>query len=308
MEVESAGPEVLCGEMDQAFARIVLSFGFMKNELSRRSFLAVMASSPLLVSALKGSNIPVGLELYSVREQLMEDLKGTVRTVARMGYDGVEFYSPYFQWTSEEAEEVRKLLDELGISCYSTHNSHRSFDPENIDKAIDLNQIIGSDLIVMASAGPVKGLDGWKGVAEKLNEGAAKMKAAGLRAGYHNHASEFRPLEGRLPIELLAEETTSDIVLQLDVGTCLEAGRDPVEWIRSNPGRIKSIHCKEWSSDPSKGYRVLLGQGAAPWREIFRAAEEVGGVEEYLIEQEGSDYPPFETVELCLRNFRKIYS
>jgi len=79
-----------------------------------------------------------------------------------------------------------------------------------------------------------------------------------------------------------------------------------VEWINKNPGRIASIHCKDWSSDPAKGYRVLVGEGSAPWKKILQAAESKGGIEYYLIEQEGSAYPPIETVERCLASFRKI--
>jgi len=262
---------------------------------------------PALLSAMaQGKKMPIGLELYSVRNELSKDLMGTVLTVAKMGYKNVEFYSPYFSWTPEYAREVRKLLDDLGVSCLSTHNGANSFAPENLDKAIELNTILGCRYIVMASAGRVQGLDGWKEVADKLNRGAEKMKPAGLRAGFHNHQVEFRPIDGKRPMDVLAKNTDRSVSLQLDVGTCLEAGTDPLAWIRQNPGRINSLHLKDWSPDPGKGYRVLFGEGVAPWKEIFEAAEKTGGAEFYLIEQEGSAYPPFETAERCLANFRKI--
>ena len=275
----------------------------LRNQISRRSLLAAAAAAPL-AAAPKGKKIPVGLELYSVRNELKQDLAGTVRAVARMGYEGVEFFSPYVEWTTAQAKEIRSLLDDLGIRCYSTHNSFKSFLPEGIDKAIELNRIIGSKYIVMASAGKVVGLDGWKKVAERLNEGAAKMRAAGLYAGYHNHGVEFQPIEGRRPIEVIAANTSKDIMLQLDVGTCLQAGSDPVAWINQNPGRIRNVHCKDWHAE--RGYKVLLGEGAAPWKKIFRAAESKGGVEFYLVEQEGSDHPPMETAEKCLHAMRKL--
>src|SRR6266545_1680124 len=151
-------------------------------KLSRRAFLALAASA-----VAQSRKVPVGLELYSVRNELEKDLMGTVRAVAKMGYQGVEFYSPYYEWTSEKARDVRKLLDDLGMRCFSTHNGTQSFTPTGVGKAIELNQIIGSKFIVLASAGRVEGLDGWKGVAEKLNQGAEKIRAAGMRAGYHNH-------------------------------------------------------------------------------------------------------------------------
>jgi len=276
--------------------------------VSRRSFLAVAAAAPLASAAPQGKRIPVGLELYSVREELKQDLMGTVRGVAKMGYEVVEFYAPYFRWTDAYAKDVRKLLDDLGIRCLSTHNDSQSFTRENLSRAIELNQIIGSRFIVMASAGKVQGLDGWKTVAERLNQAAGKLKPQGLRTGYHNHAAEFRPVDGRRPIEVIAENTGKEVVLQFDVGTCIEAGSDPVAWIDKNPGRIVSMHCKDWSPEPGKGYKALFGEGVAPWKKIFEAAETTGGIEYYLIEQEGSAYPPLETAERCLATFRKLHT
>src|SRR5262245_40043144 len=97
------------------------------HSISRRTFLAMAGMSPFAKSAsVQTLKVPVGLELYSVRTELMRDLMGTVRAVARMGYEVVEFYAPYFDWTPEYAREVRKLLDELGIRCNSTHNNSPS--------------------------------------------------------------------------------------------------------------------------------------------------------------------------------------
>jgi len=273
--------------------------------LSRRSVLAMATAAPL-ASAAKKSRIPLGLELYSVRNELKQDLMGTVRGVAKMGYEVVEFYSPYFEWTPAYAKDVRKLLDELGIRCLSTHNSDRYFTPENLPHAIELNQILGCKYIVMASAGRVEGLDGWKKVAATLNGGAEKMKPLGLRAGFHNHKTEFVPIEGQRPMDVLAANTGKDVMLQLDVGTCIEAGSDPVAWVKANPGRINSMHLKDWSPDPAKGYKVLFGEGAAPWKKLLQAAGKSGGIEFYLIEQEGSDFPPMETAQRCLTAFKKL--
>jgi sugar phosphate isomerase/epimerase len=279
-----------------------------RKSVSRRSFLALAAATPLASAAPQGKRIPIGLELYSVREELKQNLMGTVRDVAKMGYEAVEFYAPYFRWTDAYAKDVRKLLDDLGIRCLSTHNDSQSFTPENLPRAMELNQIIGSKLIVMASAGRVQGLDGWKAVAGRLNQAAGKLKPQGLRTGYHNHTAEFRPVDGRRPIEVIAENTGKEVVLQFDVGTCIEAGSDPVAWIGKNPGRIVSMHCKDWSPEPGKGYTVLFGEGVAPWKKIFEAAEATGGIEYYLIEQEGSAYPPLETAERCLATFRKLHT
>jgi sugar phosphate isomerase/epimerase len=248
--------------------------------------------------------LPVGLELYSVRGELKKDLAATVAGVAKMGYQCVEFYAPYFDWTIDYAKQVRNQLDDLGIKCYSTHNSPVSFAGDGLQKAIELNHILGSYYVVMASAGKTTTLDDWKRVAAKLNEANAVMKRNGLHAGYHNHATEWIPLEGKKPLELLAESTDKSVAMQFDVGTCLETGNDPVAWINSNPGRIKSMHLKDWG--PEKGYRVLFGDGICPWLKIFAAAEKAGGVEYFLIEQEGSEFPEMETAAKCIAAYRKL--
>ena len=277
--------------------------------VSRRSFLALAGALPfaLKASAAAAGKVPVGLELYSVRDELAKDLTGTVRTVAKMGYEVVEFYSPYFSWTPEKAKEVRKLLDDLGVRCRSTHNDSATFTPENLPKAIELNQIIGSEYVIMASSGRVTGLDGWKAVGDRLNAAAEKLKSARMSTGYHNHQTEWMPVEGKRPMDVLASTTSHDVVLQLDVGTCIEAGSDPVAWIKANPGRIKSVHCKDWSPPPGAGYGVIFGEGTSPWPKIFEAAESVGGVEYYLIEQEqGPATEQFQRAERCLANYKKL--
>ncbi len=265
------------------------------------------AAAPLVSAAPPRKHIPVGLELFSVRDELAKDLKGTVTAVAKMGYEDVEFFSPYFSWTADQAKDVRKLLDDLGIRCNSTHNGPNAFTGDGIAKAIELNKTIGSRYIVMASAGQVKDLDGWRKVSDTLTQAAERFRAAGLRAGYHNHQLEFKPVDGKRPIEIIAANTPKDFMLQLDVGTCVEMGQDPVAWINANPGRIHSIHCKDYAPGEGKGYRVLFSEGDAPWKKIFQAAESKGGVEFYLIEQEGSRFTPFETAERCLSLFKKVH-
>jgi sugar phosphate isomerase/epimerase len=271
---------------------------------SRRSFVAALSAVPLAAAAKKAS-IPIGLELYSVRGELKKDLPGTLQEVAKMGYECVEFFAPYYEWTPDYAKQVRKQIDDLGLKCYSTHNGKPSFTGSGLGKAIELNKILGASYIVLAHPGKVSTIDDWKQVVDLLNKANETMQSSGLHAGYHNHDLEWKPVDGQKPIEILARQTDKSIMLQLDVGTCLETGNDPVAWIRTNPGRIRSLHLKDWS--PAKGYRVLFGQGVAPWKKIFAAAESVGGVEYYLIEQEGSDYPEPETAERCLVAYKDLH-
>jgi sugar phosphate isomerase/epimerase len=278
----------------------------MSSSLSRRTFLALAGAVPFALRPSAASTTPpVGLELYTVRDALEKDLMGTIRGVAQMGYTLVEFYSPYYKWTAQQAGDVRKLLDELGMRCLSTHNSSDALAASGLQKAIDLNQVIGSKYIVMASPGTVTGTDGWKGVADRLNAAAERLAPLGMAAGYHNHGPEWKAVEGKRPMDILAAATTKNVALQFDVGTCVAAGADPVAWITANPGRIKSMHCKDWA--PGKNYGVLFGDGVSPWAKIFAAAESAGGIEYYLIEQEeGPADEQMKRAEACLANWKKM--
>jgi sugar phosphate isomerase/epimerase len=277
-------------------------------DVSRRTFLSMAAALPFAASAaLKAArDVPVGLELYSVRGDLAKDLLGTVAAVGKMGYQVVEFYAPYLDWTPEEAKGVRKVLDDTGLKCHSTHNNGPSFTPDGLTKAIELNQIIGSTAIIMASAPRVTGIDGWKALGDQLTALSAQLKPLGMATGYHNHQVEWRPVDGKRPMDVIAGSTPKDVILQFDVGTCLEVGADPIAWIKANPGRITSVHCKDWA--PGRGYNVAFGEGDAPWKKIFTAVEATGGVEYYLVEQEtgannGGELP---MVQRCFENWKKL--
>jgi len=283
----------------------------MTNHLrSRRNFLTMGATLPWALrgtGASAAGTIPVGLELYSVRTELAKDPAGTVRAVAEMGYQGLEFYAPYFEWNATQAKDMRKLLDGLGIRCFSTHNDSGFMSGDKLQHAREINLILGSKYLVVASAHPKPGPDGWREVADTLNGAAERLEADGLRVGYHNHQLEFTPTNGQRPIEILAKNTKSSVMLQLDVGTCMEAGSDPVAWIKANPGRIRSMHCKDWSPDPAKGYSVLFAEGQAHWKSLFEAAENGGGIEYYLVEQEGSRFSELDTARKCLEAFRAMH-
>jgi len=285
---------------------------YPNSDWNRRSFLSgsagALAAAALPWATSATSNIPVGLEMYSVRNTMAKDLNGTVRAVAAAGYQGLEFYAPYYDWTPAQAKDMRKLLDDLEIRCFSTHNDSAFFSPEKIGHAREVNLILGSKYMVMASSHEGATQDAWKKVAELLNTASDTLTAGHLGVGYHNHQTEWKPVDGVRPMEILAKNTKPTVMLQLDVGTCIEAGSDPVAWIKANPGRIRSMHCKEWSPEPGKGYSVLFGEGVAPWKQLFAAAENDGGIEYYLVEQEGSRFSEIETAQKCLQAFRTTHA
>ena len=309
------------------------------DSVSRRSFLTISGAASLAWALPPAKKIPVGLELYSVRQALAKDLMGTLNAVAKMGYEIVEFYATYFEWKPDDAKKVRASMDGLGIRCNSTHNDSESFTGEGLKKATELNQILGAKYIVWASADATS-IDGWKGVAARLAEASEKLAPSNLMVGYHNHDVEFRMMSGQRPMDVIAANTPKDVMMQLDVGHCLEGGGNPVTWIRANPGRVRSLHCKDFrvgkgsrlqrteksgldekgemqssasvsigSGDKAEtGFRVLIGEGDVQWGQVVNAAESVGGVEYYLIEQEGSRFSELETAERSLVNWKRARS
>ncbi len=301
--------------------------------LSRRDFLsrsaavpAVLAAAAVLPAGLGSSaraasaasapaakkKYPIGIELYGVRGELTKDLPGTLKKVAEIGYECVEFYSPYFAWTFPFAKEVRSRIDDLGLRCYSTHNQGASLTPgETMARAIELNQILGSRMLVCASPPRgTTGVEGWKRACATFTTAVEQLAPHGLTAGFHNHKVEWAALEGEQRImDFIAANTPKEFVLQFDVGTAMEAGIDPIAWIKANPGRIRSVHLKDWTpgtKEEGKAYRVLFGEGVTPWKDILAAVEAVGGVEFYLMEQEGSRFSEFETAERCLATWKKM--
>ena len=304
------------------------------HSISRRNFLAISGAASAAIigrtfrnrasaappagngapaaSAKEARKYPIGLELYSVRTELARDLPNTLRAVAKIGYEAVEFYAPYFGWTLPYAKDVRSQMDDLGLRCYSTHNHTESFTPgDTMGKAIELNQILGARHLVLSSApGGTRGVEGWKQLCARLSTAVDQLRPHGLSAGFHNHQTEWAKVDGEQRImDVVAASTPKEFVLQLDVGTCMEAGADPVAWIKANPGRIRSVHLKDWAPgerSQEKSYRVLFGEGVSPWKEIIAAVESTGGVEYYLMEQEGSRFPEFETAQRCLDSWKAM--
>ena len=153
--------------------------------LSRRSFLAVLGTVPLMTSALAAAppvrkRIPIGIQMYSVRDDEKRDLFATLKGLREMGYECVEFWAPYFDWTPARARGVRKQLDDLGLRCYSNHTGVKHCTAEHLPHAIELNHILGSRYVIMAHAGPQPNLDGWKRTAEVLSKAHEQLKAAGI--------------------------------------------------------------------------------------------------------------------------------
>ena len=245
--------------------------------------------------------IPIGLQLYSIREDCARDLPGTLAAVAKMGYAGVEFagYHGY------SAPELRSLLDSLGLKCCGTHIALDTLMGDELARTVEFNQVLGNDYLVVPGLVESRRSSraAWYETAQVFNEIAARLQPHGMRTGYHNHYVEFQPMDGELPWDTFFGNTRSDVIMQLDIGNALHGGGDPIPYIARYPGRAITVHLKEYSAtDPT----ALIGEGDVPWPQVFELCESTGNTEWYIVEQESYRYPPLEVVARCLDQLRAL--
>lgn len=273
--------------------------------ISRRHFLASAAigtAAPAQPAPKDKRRIPVALQLYSIREECKKDLPGTLAAVAKMGYDGVEFAGYY----ERGAKELRSMLDGLNLKTFSTHINIKTLVGDELDKTIEFNKILGNSRLTVASLPASTTIQPWYEYAKQFNAVAEKLKSHKMRVGFHNHARELEMVEGQRPWDVFCENTIKEVTLQMDLTHFPANGLDPVDYIKRYPGRVRLLHCKDHPPDDKY---VLLGDGTLNWKAIFQAAESVGGVECYIVEQERYPAPltPMQSVERCIQNFRKLH-
>ncbi|MFQ6095925.1 MAG: sugar phosphate isomerase/epimerase family protein [Candidatus Bathyarchaeia archaeon] len=248
--------------------------------------------------------IPVALQLYSVREDCARDLAGTLEAVAKMGYEGVEFAG----YHDRSAEELRRMLDDLGLRVAGTHIPIDTLLGEELERTIQFNKVLGNKFLIVPAL-PEEMRDtkaAWLETARLMNQIAERLRPEGMRVGYHNHAIEFQPMQGELPWDIFLEATVPDVVMQLDTGNAMRGGVSPdgvLEILRRYPGRASTVHLKEFSSTNE---RALIGEGEMKWKEFFALCETIGGTEWYIVEQESYAFPPLECVRRCIDNLREM--
>jgi sugar phosphate isomerase/epimerase len=246
-------------------------------------------------------DIPVGLQLWTVRTECAKDFPGTVAAVAKLGYSGVEFAGYY----DRKAEEVRKMLDDNGLHCCGTHTQLNTLTGDNLAKTIEFNKIIGNKYLIVPSLDQKKHTTkaAWLETAKVFNEIAEKVRPAGMTVGYHAHAGDFKPVEGAIPWEILFDNTSKKVTMQIDTGNAMQGGADPVAYLKKYSGRSVTIHLKEYSATNNK---ALIGEGDVKWKEIFKVCETIGGTQWYIIEEESGAYPPLEAAKMSLENYKKL--
>ena len=226
--------------------------------------------------------IPVGVQLYSVRESCKTDFPGTIAAVAKMGYAGVEF-AGYWE---RSAKEIRKILDDNGIVACGSHTPHEMVQPDKLQATIEFNQIIGNPFIIVPDmSGSTRQF--WLDRANEFNGLAAQLKPIGLSIGYHSHWHDFKPVDGEMPWNIFGENTDSDVILQLDTSNCCDGGARPLAELELFPGRTRSIHIKPNGGSPE----AVIGEDKINWPAIFEWCETRGGTQWYVIEHESSKDP-----------------
>ena len=245
--------------------------------------------------------IPIGLQLYSVREDCARDLPGVLAAVAKMGYDGVEFAGYY----GRSAQELRRMLDDNGLQCCGTHIGLDTLLGDALPATVEFNQALGNRFLIVPGLAEERrnSKAAWQETARLMNGIADRLQPHGMRIGYHNHWIEFQPLDGELPWDTFFGNTRPEVVMQFDTGNALHGGAEAPEFLRRYPGRAATVHLKEYSGSYD---RALLGEGDVDWKTIFDLCENVGGTEWYIVEQESYAYPPLECVDRCLQNLRAM--
>ena len=254
--------------------------------------------------------IPIAVQLYSVREDAAADLPGVLNAVADMGYDGVEFAGYY----GHSAEDIRKLLDDTGLEVAGTHVGLDTLLGDEFAKSVEFHQAIGNAYPVVPGLGAqyTESRDAWRKTAGIFNEIADKLAAYDMQTGYHNHHTEFTPLDGEEPWDTFFGNTHDSVIMQLDTGNAMHGGADPVPYLRRYPGRATTVHLKPYSpslkteADPHGGFRPCIGEDETPWEELLTLCETSGGTKWYIVEYESDKYPPMEAIDLCLQALRKM--
>lgn len=281
----------------------------MKN-LSRRDFLtrsalgigsAVVASHlPLNLNAGSPANtvnIPLGFQVWTIKDQLIKDFAGTLKMMAGLGYKSVEMCSPPGYESSGfgplmklSAKEMKKIINDAGLSFDSTHYGMPEFQ-KNLDERIEFAAESGQKQMILSSFWLPKDatLSDWLKAADELNKYGMKSKKAGIQMGFHNHHMEFEKLDGKLIYdELLKEFDPEYVKMQFQVAV-INIGYKASDYFKKYPGRFISAHLADWSAAEKRS--VPLGQGIVDWKEFF-ASVKTGGVKNIFVEMDPATFKP----------------
>ncbi len=247
----------------------------------------------------------IGLQLYTLREDMAQDMEGTLRQVAAMGYEGVEF-AGYF---GRPAEQLRALLDEIGLKAIGAHVGLQEI-REDLEGQIKYLQTIGGQYLVcpFVVESERSTATGWKNVISEFEQAGIHVRSQGLQFGYHNHAFEFNvQVDGEFAFDAVFSSTSPDNVqVEMDVCWIQYAGHDPVSYIHKYTGRLPLLHLKDFRKGDDGMQTLELGQGIVDLPAVIHASADAG-VKWLVIEQDNCTNPPLESVATSIRWLKSNY-
>ncbi|MBO3801154.1 MAG: sugar phosphate isomerase/epimerase [Thermoproteota archaeon] len=248
--------------------------------------------------------IKIAVQMYSIRDDCAKDFRKALEAVANIGYEGVEF-AGFYGW---KAEDLKELLDDLGLEVAGAHIGIDTLMGEELKKTIEYHKALGNkNLIVPGLPENMRNSkEAWLKTAKLFNEISKKVSSEGLRVGYHNHTVEFQKFNGETAFDLFFRNTNPEVIMQLDIGHVMRAGlsaNEVLEIIKRYPGRLKTIHLKEYST---MDQNALIGEGEIKWKELLKLCETIGKTEWYVIEQEAYKYSPIECIRIDLKNLKRL--
>ncbi|MBW7476797.1 sugar phosphate isomerase/epimerase [Paenibacillus oenotherae] len=243
----------------------------------------------------------LGLQMYTLRDDTERDFAGTLRQVAEMGYEGIEFAG----YGDLSAEEMRDLLQELGLEAFGSHVSYQRLQ-ENMDEEIAYLTTVGARYVVCPYFTEEQHSGGepfWRGVFKDFAEFGARLRKEGLQFAYHNHDFEFAGrIDGEYILDAMYSTVSEDLLkVEMDIGWVQYSGLDPLAYIAKYKGRLPLLHLKDFrKGEPGAEIdTVELGQGDLALNAIIGAAREAG-VEWLIVEQDRCANPPLASVKTSM--------
>lgn len=245
-------------------------------------------------------SLPIGLQLYSIKDETEKDFVGALRKVAEIGYDGVEFAG----YGGLSSKALKELLDELKLKACGSHVSLELL-TNNIDEVISYNLEIGNQYIICPWS-EFSNIENIKEIIGKLKLAGEKCRARDLKLGYHNHDNEFKLFDGQYGLDLLLGEMgKEDLFAELDTYWVQYAGLDPTEYINKHAGRFELLHIKDMQILDDRKESTEVGNGVMDFQPIIEAGKKQG-TKWLIVEQEYFTMPPIESVKICYENLKKM--
>lgn len=241
----------------------------------------------------------IGVQLYTVRSLLQQDFPGTLKAVAAAGYKELEFAGYY----NRSAADVKSIIQDLSLEAPATHVSLQ-LARNQLDQIIQEAGVIGHRYLVVPSLPQTERttLDSYRRIAEEFNRLGERCRQAGLRFGYHNHAFEFETIEGKIPYDVLLQETDPNLVeMEIDLFWIVRGGQDPLEYFERFPGRFALCHVKDMDE---AGNMVDVGKGRIDFAAIFARSEQAG-LKHYFVEHDRPE-SPLESIQNSRRHLAQL--